>query len=74
MWLSIATTAVPTFGTEELTFFLWLFWSNFEFSFVLTFAKNMFLTQELFKAIFPSLKYNLFLEFAYQYPKKSLLL
>jgi hypothetical protein len=34
----------------------------------------MFLTQELFKAIFPSLKYNLFLEFAYQYPKKSLLL
>jgi hypothetical protein len=41
---------------------------NFEFFLVLAFAKEISLTQELFKTIVPSSKYNLFLAFAYQCP------
>jgi hypothetical protein len=48
IWLSIAIAVVPTFGIENQLVFMWLLCLNFEFSLVLTFAKNIFLIQELF--------------------------
>jgi hypothetical protein len=53
---------------------MWLLCLDFEFFAILAFAKETFLTQELFKTTIPSLKYNLFLTFACQYPNKFLLL
>ncbi len=71
--LSIVTIVVPTFGIEEPTCFsmvvLLTFWVFSNFSF----CQRFFLTQELFQAIVPSSKYNLFLTSTYQCLEKSLL-
>ncbi len=48
IWLYVATIVVPTFSIEQPTCFLWLLYLNFEFLLVLTFAKDIFLTHELF--------------------------
>jgi hypothetical protein len=48
MWVSIATTIVPTFGTKELVY-LWLFYLDFKFFLVLAFAKDYFKLMNYFK-------------------------